>query len=99
MIFGDQIMQNLNLIFDATVPGSESVMIGVSNWALEQTSLYGGSKYYQSAPKYTLTYILTGSLTLLAICIGLLIYMIVVAEKWICKKEETVSQFDPTALV
>jgi hypothetical protein len=35
IIFGDQIMQNLNLIFDATIPGSESVMIGVSNWALE----------------------------------------------------------------
>jgi len=34
IIFGDQIMQNLNLIFDATVPGSENVMIGLSNWAL-----------------------------------------------------------------
>jgi hypothetical protein len=29
----------------------------------------------------------------------LLIYMSVIAEKWCCKKEESVSESDPTALV
>lgn len=94
IIIGDQIMQNYNMIFDGSTPGSEFVLLSVSNWALPLASLNGSFMFTEPKATHELAGILTATLTLAGICICLLVLMIV---KGCCSKKVTLG-LDSTPL-